>query len=473
MTSWRRRRRRSWSPREKSRRCTSSTSCRGRSIPARHPDQYRSAVLVRWTRRSSAARGFCAKSAGGLRQPNPRPRARPGHRSGGAAVPLHQGDRQARTGRKAKSDEEQEQDTAADAEPGKKASGNAKKAQGKRAADLHLGLRRVLSLPQMNPGGLPRRLPGPLRARASTRLPSPFTASSRPTTELCKPARARRPSPFHSRSRGVLCRYPRRAGAYRALLTSERSNTHDPGKSTAVWKGDGLHGQGQPHDAEWRLPRPAILVQHPLPERGRKGRDLNPEELLGAAHAGCFAMASVALYARRRGAHRREELARHGRRRSAEGMARGASPSRTSPSISKGAFWAWTQRSSSPSPRARKKGCLPLSARRCRPRRSWRWQVERSHLSERRTLTGTTTGPEIRPAARRWRGAGPARAHPSGLPGPGRLPGDLPAAPAARGHQRARGPARSTTTSWRTGEHLEPVRRPVEPEIRRWSSACR
>ncbi|HEY1696144.1 MAG TPA: OsmC family protein [Polyangiaceae bacterium] len=61
-------------------------------------------------------------------------------------------------------------------------------------------------------------------------------------------------------------------------------------KSTAVWKGDALHGGGalttqsgafhdQPYSFKTRFQS----------EDGKAGT--NPEELLGAAHAGCFAMA--------------------------------------------------------------------------------------------------------------------------------------------------------------------------------------
>ena len=61
-------------------------------------------------------------------------------------------------------------------------------------------------------------------------------------------------------------------------------------KSTAVWQGDGLHGNGalttqsgvfhdQPYSFQTRFQS----------EDGKAGT--NPEELLAAAHAGCFAMA--------------------------------------------------------------------------------------------------------------------------------------------------------------------------------------
>jgi lipoyl-dependent peroxiredoxin len=61
-------------------------------------------------------------------------------------------------------------------------------------------------------------------------------------------------------------------------------------KSTAVWRGDGLHGKGalatqsgvfhdQPYSFQTRF----------VSEDGKAGT--NPEELLAAAHSGCFAMA--------------------------------------------------------------------------------------------------------------------------------------------------------------------------------------
>jgi osmotically inducible protein OsmC len=61
-------------------------------------------------------------------------------------------------------------------------------------------------------------------------------------------------------------------------------------KSTAVWQGDGMHGKGalttqsgvfkdQPYSFQTRFQS----------EDGKAGT--NPEELIGAAHAGCYAMA--------------------------------------------------------------------------------------------------------------------------------------------------------------------------------------
>jgi osmotically inducible protein OsmC len=76
-------------------------------------------------------------------------------------------------------------------------------------------------------------------------------------------------------------------------------------KSTAVWQGDGLHGKGtlttqsgafrdQPYSFNTRFQS----------EDGKAGT--NPEELLGAAHAGCFAMALS--FALADAGHKAEEL---------------------------------------------------------------------------------------------------------------------------------------------------------------------
>ena len=61
-------------------------------------------------------------------------------------------------------------------------------------------------------------------------------------------------------------------------------------KSTALWKGDGMKGIGQ------LTTQSGVLSSQPYgfntrfqSEDGKAGT--NPEELLGAAHAGCFAMA--------------------------------------------------------------------------------------------------------------------------------------------------------------------------------------
>jgi lipoyl-dependent peroxiredoxin len=75
--------------------------------------------------------------------------------------------------------------------------------------------------------------------------------------------------------------------------------------STAVWRGDGLHGKGelgtqsgvfkgQPYSFQTRFQS----------EDGKAGT--NPEELLGAAHAGCFAMATS--FALSEAGHPPEEL---------------------------------------------------------------------------------------------------------------------------------------------------------------------
>ena len=76
-------------------------------------------------------------------------------------------------------------------------------------------------------------------------------------------------------------------------------------KSTAVWRGDGLHGKGglstqsgvfkdQPYSFNTRFQS----------EDGKAGT--NPEELLGAAHAGCFAMALA--FALTDAGHKADEL---------------------------------------------------------------------------------------------------------------------------------------------------------------------
>ena len=61
-------------------------------------------------------------------------------------------------------------------------------------------------------------------------------------------------------------------------------------KSTAVWRGDGLHGKGA------LTTQSGVLTDQPYgfntrfqSEDGKAGT--NPEELIGAAHSGCFAMA--------------------------------------------------------------------------------------------------------------------------------------------------------------------------------------
>lgn len=60
--------------------------------------------------------------------------------------------------------------------------------------------------------------------------------------------------------------------------------------STAVWRGDGLHGKGELTSQSGALSgQPYSFHTRFQNEDGRAGT--NPEELLAAAHAGCFAMA--------------------------------------------------------------------------------------------------------------------------------------------------------------------------------------
>src|SRR5215813_4157473 len=61
-------------------------------------------------------------------------------------------------------------------------------------------------------------------------------------------------------------------------------------KSTAVWQGDVSHGSGtiSTQSGAFR-DQPYSFKTRFLSEDGKAGT--NPEELLGAAHAGCYAMA--------------------------------------------------------------------------------------------------------------------------------------------------------------------------------------
>ena len=61
-------------------------------------------------------------------------------------------------------------------------------------------------------------------------------------------------------------------------------------KSTAVWKGEGLHGKGELTTQSGALHNlPYSFQTRFQSEDGKAGT--NPEELVGAAHAGCYAMA--------------------------------------------------------------------------------------------------------------------------------------------------------------------------------------
>jgi osmotically inducible protein OsmC len=57
-------------------------------------------------------------------------------------------------------------------------------------------------------------------------------------------------------------------------------------KSEAEWKGDLLKGQGT-----MKLGSGAFEGSYSFPSRFESGKGTNPEELIGAAHAGCFSMA--------------------------------------------------------------------------------------------------------------------------------------------------------------------------------------
>jgi osmotically inducible protein OsmC len=76
-------------------------------------------------------------------------------------------------------------------------------------------------------------------------------------------------------------------------------------KSTAVWRGDGLHGKGALTVQSGVLhDQPYSFMTRFQSEDGKAGT--NPEELLAAAHAGCFAMA--VSFALSEAGHAPEEL---------------------------------------------------------------------------------------------------------------------------------------------------------------------
>ncbi len=58
-------------------------------------------------------------------------------------------------------------------------------------------------------------------------------------------------------------------------------------KASAVWKGDLKQGRGQISTASGVLDE----TQYSFSTRFENGKGTNPEELIAAAHAGCFAMA--------------------------------------------------------------------------------------------------------------------------------------------------------------------------------------
>lgn len=57
-------------------------------------------------------------------------------------------------------------------------------------------------------------------------------------------------------------------------------------KATAVWKGNGKEGKGHLTTASEVLNQ----TQYSFSSRFEDGKGTNPEELIAAAHAGCFAM---------------------------------------------------------------------------------------------------------------------------------------------------------------------------------------
>ncbi len=57
-------------------------------------------------------------------------------------------------------------------------------------------------------------------------------------------------------------------------------------KASADWQGSITEGSGKVH-----LPAAGVDAPYSFESRFGEGKDTNPEELLGAAHAGCFSMA--------------------------------------------------------------------------------------------------------------------------------------------------------------------------------------
>ena len=64
-------------------------------------------------------------------------------------------------------------------------------------------------------------------------------------------------------------------------------------KADAVWKGSLREGAG-----ELALESGAFRGPYTFKSRFEQGKETNPEELIAAAHAGCFTMAMTALLAR-------------------------------------------------------------------------------------------------------------------------------------------------------------------------------
>ncbi len=61
-------------------------------------------------------------------------------------------------------------------------------------------------------------------------------------------------------------------------------------KASAVWEGALRSGKGYV-----QLPSQTLAIPYSFPSRFAQGAGTNPEELIAAAHAGCFSMALAAL----------------------------------------------------------------------------------------------------------------------------------------------------------------------------------
>jgi osmotically inducible protein OsmC len=75
-------------------------------------------------------------------------------------------------------------------------------------------------------------------------------------------------------------------GSEKLNISSKEHNSMAARTSKAEWKGDLLHGKGT-----MKLGSGAYEGQYSFSSRFESGVGTNPEELIAAAHAGCFSMA--------------------------------------------------------------------------------------------------------------------------------------------------------------------------------------
>jgi osmotically inducible protein OsmC len=83
------------------------------------------------------------------------------------------------------------------------------------------------------------------------------------------------------------------AAAIENLTVSERRSIMPIRQSEGIWEGTLKNGQGK-----MRIGTGGFEVDYSFPSRFENGIGTNPEELLGAAHAGCYSMALSQLIAK-------------------------------------------------------------------------------------------------------------------------------------------------------------------------------